>query len=131
MKVTLNLNKRSNQFLIVESIDNLVPRNNTDIINNTINIGDKVFVSLNYGHRLGYYLGQTKKGTYQYIEISYNVFLNLGTSKFCPTRAEFFLNTPYLDVDAQIQSQLQGYVEAFNRGDTSFTFYLEVNQSDV
>lgn len=130
MKVTLNLNKRSNQSITVESIDNLVPRNNTDIINSTINIGAKVFVSLNCGYKLGYYLGRTKKGTYQYIEISYNNFY-LGNSKFCPTRAEFFLNTSYLDVDAQIQNQLQGYVEAFNRGDTSFTFYLEVNQSDA
>ena len=130
MKVILNLNNKSNHSSTVESIDNLAPRNNTDITNNAISIGDKVFVSLNYGYKLGYYLGRTKKGTYQYLELSYGNFC-LGNSKYVPIRAEFFLNTLYLDVDTQIQNQLQGYVESFNRGDTSFTFYLEVNRTDV
>lgn len=130
MKVTLNMNNKTNHSITVENIDNLVPRSTTDIIDGNIAIGDKVFVSLNYGYKLGYFLGRTNKGTYQYIETCYGS-IHLGNSKYTPIRADYFFTQHYVNIDTQIKNQLQEYVEAFNRGDTSFTFYLEVNKPDV
>ena len=103
------------------------PNPHSKIINDTINIGDKVFVPLNYGHKLGYYLGKSASDNFQYIEINWRTF-GTGNSKNTPIRGDFYLKEELLHVDNSIKLQMFDYIAAFNRGERSFTFNISVNQ---
>ena len=97
------------------------------LVYDTINIGDKVFIPLNYGHKLGYYLGKSASDNFQYIEINWSTF-GTGNSKNTPVRGDFYLKEELAHVDNSIKLQMIDYIAAFNRGERSFTFNILVNQ---
>ena len=126
MKVILNRINKGNIVTTYNSnigtTNNLNNNQDSDFIDYKVTIGDRVVVPLKYGHKLGYYLGQSVNGLHQYLEFNYRSMC-LGKSVYKPIPAKYKISSSELELS--LDTQVQDYLLAVEAGDKSFTFNIE------